>query len=278
MFSLLLCTLNREKELKACLESLLIQEIPDYEVIIVDQSEDDSSKKLVESIGENRIHYYHVDFKGLSLARNYGIRHSIGDYVCLIDDDAIYPKDFLSRIVELSQDKVIISGIIYSIHDRRTPFIDCSKVTNGKVLSVEEILSYCPSAALVIPSSTFRIMGDFDERLGVGNEFASCEETDFLLRAIDGGYRVVHDKSVIVYHPIKPVNSNDLTGIYKHAMGKGALYKIDKVGRKKNRLLLFALRNTVGMFIKEMTSHETKKDIYRTRRKGFINGYRKFEL
>lgn len=278
MFSFLLCTLNREHELRVCLDSLLLQEIQDFEIIIVDQSEGNESQRLVEKYESSKIKYFHINIKGLSKARNFGIQHISGNYVCLIDDDAVYPREFLTNILDICGPKKIVSGVIYSTSDHTTPFIDCTKVIDGEVMRVREILNFCPSAALTIPTLAFEDAGFFDERLGVGNEFAAGEETDFLLRAMDSGYEIVHCKRVIAFHPIKPVDNANLKGIYMHAMGKGALFKIDSIKRRKRRLIVFALKNTLGMYIKQMTSTGIQKEIYRNRRKGFLTGYKRFEI
>lgn len=145
-------------------------------------------------------------------------------------------------------------------------------------MGINGVLNACPSAALIIPYDAFKRIGKFDERLGVGNEFASGEESDFLLRCVSDGFRVIHCKDIVVYHPIKPINYRDLSGVYKHAMGKGALFKIDLLSRYKTRLFVFAFKNTIGMTIKSAVSKEPLKKYYLERKKGFIDGYRKFVI
>ena len=76
LFSIILATLNRSKEIEACLQSLENQIERDFEIIIVDQSEDDKTKHISEKFDNLNIKYYNVPFKGLSKARNYGIKHA----------------------------------------------------------------------------------------------------------------------------------------------------------------------------------------------------------
>lgn len=279
-YSLVIGTLNRSVQIRSCLESIVNQEIKDFEVIIVDQSHDDLTKNVVSQFLYTNIKYYHVDFIGLSKARNYALKYVEGEFICLMDDDAVYPAEFLRQVGQLLDKtaKQILSGVILSIDDHKTPFIDCSPLEEGERLEVKEIINYCPSAALIIPRSAFFEAGKFDERLGVGNEFAAGEETDFLLRAMDAGYMVQHSKLVKVYHPIKPIDYNNLNGIYKHAMGKGALVKIDYKMRKRHRLLNFAMRNTLGMIIKWCFCDSNKRKIYKMRFAGFVAGYTKFDI
>ena len=49
-FSFIIGTINRTRELKYCIESLLTQSYREFEIIIVDQSENDLTEKLVKSL------------------------------------------------------------------------------------------------------------------------------------------------------------------------------------------------------------------------------------
>lgn len=274
-FSLIIGTLNRAKELQDCIESIALQTYDSYEIIIVDQSDNDETQKLVERRCDGRISYVYTDIKGLSRARNIGIKKSRGKYICLLDDDAVYPPQYLEAIKNCTGEKQIVSGLIFSIEDHNTPFINCDKYADGKDISILGILDVCPSATLAFPREVVSQIGGFNEKLGVGNEFAAGEETEFLLRAVDARYSIIHSKHVIAYHPIKPVEYSNLTGVYKHAMGKGAVYKIDCKRGHRIRLLPFAIKNTVGMLIKMIIEKENR-EFYRQRYCGFVDGYRRF--
>lgn len=186
-FSLILATLDRSKEIKECLNSLTVQEEQDFEIIVIDQSDNDKTKTIVERFNTLNIKYYAVDFKGLSKARNYGLQYAEGEYACLLDDDAIYTRNYLlqaRKIIE-KYDCIVLSGIILSIEDKKTPFVKYSCTQNESFLKAKDILNFCPSATLIFPIEAISKCGNFDERLGVGNKYASAEETDFLLRLYD---------------------------------------------------------------------------------------------
>ena len=93
-FSLIIGTLNRCRELEICLESLRKQVFRDFEVIIIDQSINDSTQQLANGYQDLNIIYEHVDFMGLSKARNYALKMAHGDYFALIDDDAYYDERY----------------------------------------------------------------------------------------------------------------------------------------------------------------------------------------
>lgn len=83
MFSLIIGTLNRVESIKSCLESIYNQTIDDYEIIIVDQSNDDETENYIKSLCSDKIKYLHVSYKGLSKARNQALKMASGDFfVC----------------------------------------------------------------------------------------------------------------------------------------------------------------------------------------------------
>lgn len=276
LFSIILATLNRSVEIEMCLQSLENQIEKDFEIIIVDQSNDDKTRNVAEKYENLIIKYYNVTFKGLSKARNYGIKHATGSYLCLIDDDAIYSENYLLEAKKAihKHGEIVVSGKILNIEDRTTPFVKYDSKMNDKPLTVKGIVNFCPSAALVIPTSAVSKIGDFNERLGVGNCFAAGEETDYLLRIFDSGYKIYFCEKMIAYHPIKPVVS--LEPVYKHYMGKGALFKIDFCSRKRHRLCGLALRNTIGMLLKAYILDRKNKTLYIARKNGFIEGFNGF--
>ena len=270
-FSLILATLNRSQEIRECLKSLETQTFQDFEVIVIDQSLDNDTKIIVGDFSNINIKYFKVNFKGLSKARNFGLKHVVGKYCCLLDDDAIYSENYLLEAARMldGKEKRVLSGVILSIEDHITPFVKYKNSHTDK-LSESDIMNYCPSAALIFPYKAFKECGGFNEKLGVGNEFASGEETDFLLRLFDENYEIYFCKDMVVYHPIKAVTSLDF--VYKHYLGKGAVFKIDFCERRKIRLLSLLFKNTIGMWIKSYILDRENKNIYLTRQKGFIEG------
>ena len=88
MLSVLLCTLNRPELIKNSISSFLAQTYTKYEIVVVDQSADNKTEESCRSFNDLRIRYFHVDFTGLSKARNYGLNLCNGEYICLGDDDS----------------------------------------------------------------------------------------------------------------------------------------------------------------------------------------------
>lgn len=100
--SIIVPVYNVEKYLEDCLNSILNQNFSDYEIICVnDGSTDDSSQIL--KMYENKIQkikIIHQENKGLSEARNTGIRFATGVYICFVDSDDMLVENSLKIMWE----------------------------------------------------------------------------------------------------------------------------------------------------------------------------------
>ncbi|MEI3638381.1 MAG: glycosyltransferase [Lactococcus lactis] len=88
---------NVEKYLKRCIESILIQEWKNYDILLVDDGSTDSSPQICDDYAKvyDFISVIHKKNGGLSEARNTGISHAKGDYVYFPDsDDWLEPQTF----------------------------------------------------------------------------------------------------------------------------------------------------------------------------------------
>lgn len=100
-----------ERYLKRCVDSILIQTVRDFELILVDDGSPDQCGEICEKYAEKdkRITVLHRENGGLSAARNTGLdwifANSSSNYVTYIDsDDWVHPRylEILLRIIELN--------------------------------------------------------------------------------------------------------------------------------------------------------------------------------
>lgn len=95
--SVVVACFNGAKTLKACLQSLLCLNYPEYEVILVDDGSTDATPQIAAQY--EAIRYLPQRHHGLSVARNTGIAAAAGDIVAFLDADCRADKDWLYYLV-----------------------------------------------------------------------------------------------------------------------------------------------------------------------------------
>jgi len=88
-------TYNRaDTLLEKALKSVFSQKEKDFEVIVVDDGSKDRTKEALKPLVDSqKIIYIHQENKGVSAARNLGVKHAKGDYIVFLDsDDELLPE------------------------------------------------------------------------------------------------------------------------------------------------------------------------------------------
>lgn len=109
-----------------CLASILRQEGVSMEVIVVDDGSTDSSPHIVRSIADadTRVRVVRQHNQGLGAARNTGVRHARGAYLCFVDSDDLVPRGALADMVASAEGNGadVVVGAPARLHDgRRRP-------------------------------------------------------------------------------------------------------------------------------------------------------------
>ncbi len=94
---------NSEKTLRKCIESIISQTYSNIEIILVNDGSQDSSLDIMKEYNEkdSRIIIINQENKGLSGARNTGIKNATGDYITFIDSDDYIEKDMLKNTIDI---------------------------------------------------------------------------------------------------------------------------------------------------------------------------------
>lgn len=105
--SIIVPVYNVETYLNECVESLLSQNIDDYEILLIDDGSTDSSSEICDEYSNNNeiVKAFHKDNGGLSSARNYGLERAQGDWVIFVDsDDYWMTNDVLQTLLKIVKD------------------------------------------------------------------------------------------------------------------------------------------------------------------------------
>ena len=113
-FSIIIPTFNRANFMEETIRSVQNQTYTDWECIVVDDGSTDHTKELIGEISRNdpRVRYVYQKNAERSAARNNGIRHSRGNYVCFLDSDDFFESGYLFELNHFIEQNKIDKGFI----------------------------------------------------------------------------------------------------------------------------------------------------------------------
>ncbi|SEA60734.1 Glycosyltransferase, GT2 family [Prevotella sp. tc2-28] len=98
-YSIVVPVYNRPDEVDELLESLSSQTFKDFEVVIVEDGSKITCKDVCEKYANILdLHYYYKENSGPGQSRNYGVERARGEYVLIVDSDAVAPHGFMQAI------------------------------------------------------------------------------------------------------------------------------------------------------------------------------------
>ena len=98
-YSVIVPVYNRPDEVDELLESLCSQTFKDFEVVIVEDGSQIPCKDVCDKYADILdLHYYFKQNSGPGQSRNYGVERAQGEYVIILDSDAVVPTGFLQAV------------------------------------------------------------------------------------------------------------------------------------------------------------------------------------
>ena len=123
LISIIIPIFNCRKTVSKCLKSILAQTYHNIEVIVVDDGSKDGSAEICDYIGntDSRISVIHKKNQGVSSARNTGLTHSKGQFICFVDSDDWMPPQAIKQLYDqiISCEADICIGKVLSIESGR---------------------------------------------------------------------------------------------------------------------------------------------------------------
>lgn len=202
--TVILCTRNRAASLRPALKSIL--DAQPHRLIVVDQSTDEESRRVVEEFGSDLFHYIHTDTPGLSRAYNLGIAASETELLAFTDDDCVVPKGWLASIACAFAEAPAASLIYGQVVAGRIPlqpgdYIPILPFTTVRRFSPGDRFEvFGMGANFAARKTDLLAVGGFDEALGGGAKFRSSQDSDMQLRLWRSGRTVLAHPGFYVEH------------------------------------------------------------------------------
>ena len=143
LVSVIMPVYNAEKYVSEAIESVRNQSYENWELIIVDDGSTDRSPEIIDAYSRKdpRIKSLHQKNQGVSMARNFALCQTHGEYVTFIDSDDVYHPDRLQRMVQIFE-KYPNCDIVFSRHTEFTGEWKYSETSSSGEIKVydDEIL------------------------------------------------------------------------------------------------------------------------------------------
>ncbi|WP_235777838.1 glycosyltransferase family 2 protein [Clostridium culturomicium] len=223
-FSLIVATLGRFEEVGNFLKSVeqCNYDNKDIEIIIVDQNETSKLDAIVNEFKNLNIIHVKSKIKGLSQNRNIGIAKATGEIIAFPDDDCEYLMETLfnvDKVFEKEKCDIVMGRIVE--RDGSDSLRSWPKETHK--INKLNFYTRCSSITMFFKNNGKLKL---NEKLGVGNYFGSCEDTDILYRSLSNGSKVIYNPSIAIYHPHYDSKKNMTEEkIYNYALGFGGFVK-----------------------------------------------------
>jgi GT2 family glycosyltransferase len=202
-FDLVVATVGRADELGHFLDSVAEQGASRVRIVVVDQNADERVTLQLES---RRIELIHLRTpRGLSRARNAGLRELEADLVGFPDDDCVFPPGLLTQVAERFARDSELDGVAGRAADAEGRS-SASWRRDAAILTDDNLWNRANAATIFLRRDLVERIGDFDESLGLGSGelWSSGEETDYLIRAVRSGARIEYDPALVVLHEVRP--------------------------------------------------------------------------
>ncbi len=189
---------NGAGSIAACIEKLVKQDYPSYEIIVVENGSTDNTTEIVEKYP---VKLLHSPERGPAAARNMGIRCSKADIIAFTDADCLAEQNWLSELVKPYASPEIggVGGPIMAYkHDGRNiveQFSDELSPLTNFVSGKNEFLPHLFTANASYRRSILVKIGGFNVHLVTG------QDVDIAWRSqLDAGTKLAYAPQAVIYH------------------------------------------------------------------------------
>ncbi|MEX0801676.1 MAG: glycosyltransferase [Dehalococcoidia bacterium] len=232
--SVIVATRNRPEDVARCLPTILANDYPDVDMILMDQSTDDATEKVVETAlaeaeanghkwelarleGEapsiegltarRRLIYRRATTVGATRSYNEALHYARGEVLAFTDDDCTVSSSWIANGVKAmarEPEAGILFGEFVPIpHDPSKTYIPSFRPERYRQLKGRLgrlFCDYVASGNMFVRRAVFDRLGGFDEYLGPGALFLGGDDVDLAYRTLRAGFPIVVEPKNAVVH------------------------------------------------------------------------------
>jgi O-antigen biosynthesis protein len=242
-----------------CVERLRSSAAGPFELLVVENRPEHSTVGVElgrQFRGDERIRYVEERQRGLSRARNAGLRAARGELVAFIDDDILVDEAWMgalrSGFDEAEAD--CVTGLILPLELETRAQVLVERFSSfGKGFLRRTYSADLPpedqplfpytagyfgsGANMAFRTDVARSLGGFDPALGAGTAARAGEDLDMCIRLLQAGGRLVYEPRAIVWHRHQDTHSRLRAQVFSYGVGLGAMLT-KQLARGPQRLAL----------------------------------------
>jgi O-antigen biosynthesis protein len=250
LITIAVCTRDRPEDLKLCLDSLLCQDHPRLDILVVDNAPTtDATERLVED-SYPEVRYVREPRPGLDWARNRAIAEAHGEIIAYTDDDVVADPGWAAALAAGFEDPQVmaVTGLVWP-HDLETEaqilferYGGFSRGFRRRYWRMDHESGegsfgyigagkYGTGANMAYRLSVFEHVGFFDPALDVGTITNGGGDLEMFFRVLKEGYLLAYEPAAIIRHchrrgytQLRTQIANNGVGFYSHLVRTGLTY------------------------------------------------------
>jgi glycosyltransferase involved in cell wall biosynthesis len=215
---------NAAETIGDSIESVLQQTYRNWELIVIDDCSTDKTFEIVQSYSNTQIKLLRLEEnKGISAARNAGVREASGEYIAFLDSDDLWlPKKLEIQIIyHRANPSCMISHTAFiAFHGKkkgsklwRQKFV-CAKRKRGNLLPLLYYNTIVATLTVMMRRSLFMDLGGFDI------EIHGCEDLDLWIRIAQNGYQFGYINEILGRYRTNPGGISKNVSKYRRTVRK----------------------------------------------------------
>lgn len=195
--SVVISTRNRGDAVTRPVKALLQCTHPSFEVIVVDQSDQEETERSLKPFLEDpRLIFIRTSRIGLSVGRNLGTRSAQGSIIAVTDDDCEPSSCWLESITAAFATQegigVVFGSVVPGPYNKVEGIVPSCRISTPFLARSmkDRLLVDGMGACMAYRRKVWEEIGGFDESLGAGTPLRAADDTDFTARVLLAGYSV----------------------------------------------------------------------------------------
>jgi len=202
LVSIIIPAKNAARYIEACLQSILAQDYPHWELLITNDHSTDHTANILDhySSKDSRIQIFQSEGQGITPALQTSYNYAAGTYITRMDADDLMPKEKLTQLVDACHSEgILATGLVSYFSEVKLGdgYIKYANWINKNLLSLDPFQAIYKEC--VIPSPCWMLRKSTFDKLGAFDSSQYPEDYDLCFRMRRSGLRIHAVDQVLHY-------------------------------------------------------------------------------